>query len=51
MAFFGSADDTMSSSSEESDTNKDPDEVTNKLREVLMNDDVVDFGHYITQQI
>ncbi len=49
MAFFGSADDSVSSSSEESDTMRDPEEVTNKLKEVLMNDDVIDFGHYITQ--
>ena len=51
MAFFGSPDDTVSSSSEESDMNIDPDEVTAKLREVLMNDDAIDFGHYFAQQI
>jgi hypothetical protein len=49
MAFFGSPDDTVSSSSEESDMNIDPDEVTAKLREVLMNDDAIDFGHYFAQ--
>ena len=51
MAFFGSPDDTVSSSSEESDMNIDPDEVTSRLREVLMNDDAIDFGHYFAQQI
>jgi hypothetical protein len=51
MAFFGSAEDTVSSSSEESEVNIDPDEVTNRLREVLMNDDAVDFGFYFAQQI
>jgi hypothetical protein len=51
MAFFGSADDTVSSSSEESEINIDPDEFTNKLKEVLLNDDAVDFGHYMAQQI
>jgi hypothetical protein len=49
MAFFGSPDDTVSSSSEESDVNIEPDEVTNKLRGILMNDDAIDFGHYLTQ--
>jgi hypothetical protein len=49
MAFFGSPDDTVSSSSEESDMNIDPDEVTSRLREVLMNDDAIDFGHYFAQ--
>ena len=51
MAFFGSTEDTVSSSSEESEVNIEPDEVTNRLREVLVNDEVIDFGHYFTQQI
>jgi hypothetical protein len=51
MAFFGSLDDTVSSSSEESEVNIDPDEVTNRLKEVLMNDDAVDFGQYFAQLI
>ncbi len=51
MAFFGSTEDTVSSSSEESEVNIEPDEVTNRLREVLMNDEAIDFGHYFTQQI
>ena len=48
MAFFGS-EDTASSSSEESENNVDPEEVNAKLKEVLMNDDAVDFGHYMAQ--
>ena len=51
MAFFGSNEDTVSSSSEESEVNIEPDEATNRLREVLMNEDAIDFGHYFTQQL
>ena len=51
MAFFGSTEDTVSSSSEESEVNIEPDEATNRLREVLMNEDAIDFGHYFTQQL
>ena len=42
-------DDTASSSSEESLNNIDPEEATNKLRETLMNEEVVDFSHYMAQ--
>jgi hypothetical protein len=47
--FFGCSpgDDTVSSSSEESLNSNDPEETTNKLRETLMNEEVVDFSHYM----
>lgn len=42
-------DDQQSSSSEESENECDQEEMTRRLRDILRNDDAMDFGHYIAQ--
>lgn len=45
------ADDSYCSSSEESDCEFEPEEMSKKLKEIMRSDDVMDFSHYIAIQI